>query len=84
MLDTHSCEELYCKKLGKAPSELTPIETYIKNCIIADNTIGRYPKFLMWSEHEYEGFLDWLDQLNVDYTELIDAERWAYEDAFNL
>lgn len=82
MFNTKDCVDLFTRKLGKSFNSLTDEERAILADVAYDSKIGRYSKFLMWSNEERNEFMDWLNSLGVKYLNLSDAERWAYEDAF--
>ncbi len=83
MFTVDECKARFLQKLHKEYKDLTLTEKAILADVIDDcSYFGRYSKFLMWGTNEREGFLNWLKQMNVEYPELTDAERWAYEDAF--
>lgn len=80
--DFEECKVLFSKKLGKEYSAFTVFEKAVLADITSDKARGRLSKFLQWGTAERNGFLNWLEGLSVEYPELSDPERWAYEDAF--
>lgn len=84
MFNTQDCVALFTRKMGKSFNDLADSEKAILADVVYDSKIGRYSKFLMWSSDVRTEFLDWLSSLGVVYHNLSDAERWAYEDAFEM
>lgn len=84
MFSTDTCIQRYLSKMNKTREELDIDEQIILAGVVRDNTLGRYSKFLMWSEEQRESFFAELKENNVVYTELSDPERWACEDAFEM
>lgn len=80
--DFEECKVLFAKKLGKDYSAFTVFEKAVLADITCDKVRGRLSKFLQWSTSERNSFLKFLEELSIEYSELSDAERWAYEDAF--
>ena len=78
------CKELFQKKLRKNFSDFTTQEKDILTDIVRDKIVGRMSLFLRWDTAERTGFLMWLKELSVEYSELPDGERWAYEDAYSI
>lgn len=78
------CKAIFQRKLGKQFSEFTTQEKAYLCDITHDRVIGRMSLFLRWTDVERNGFLSWLKEMNVEYSELEDAERWAYEDAYSI
>lgn len=78
------CKELFQKKLRKNFSDFTTQEKVILTDIVCDKIVGRMSLFLRWNTAERTGFLMWLKELGVEYSELPDGERWAYEDAYSI
>lgn len=78
------CKELFQKKLRKGFSEFTIQEKAILADIVYDKMIGRMSLFLRWDTAERTGFLLWLKELGVEYSELSDSERWAHEDVYSI
>lgn len=78
------CRELFQKKLRKNFSDFTTQEKAILTDIVCDKIVSRMSLFLRWDTAERTGFLMWLKELGVEYSELPDGERWAYEDAYSI
>lgn len=75
---------LFQKKLGKKCSEFTDRENAILADIAYDKAGGNVSMFLWWSKQEREEFLKRLDDSDINYSKLNDAESWAYEDAYDM
>lgn len=82
MYAADECKEVFLKKVGKDYADLSTIEKAMLVDVLHDNGLGRYSKFLQWNKDERNAFLKWLRKGGVSYSELKDAERWAYEDSF--
>lgn len=84
MFDAITITHLACSKLEKGIAAFTDEDKQLLECIETDNARCRYSKFLMWNTEERKAFLSWLKEQNVNYFELSDEVRWAYEDAYSM
>ncbi len=83
MFGYEECRSRWLTKLGKPFEKLSTFEKALLADITNDSCRGRYPKLLMWSAVKRDAFFKWLKEQNIEYSELSDPERWAYEDAFH-